>query len=154
MVVAANRVLKAKTMPTMFLTLCLMQWDIKSKKFGYVSAGHEQILHFKKSSGKAEFRPAGGIALGMLGDVSKHITLNEIDLQSGDFLVIYSDGIPECWQSEGVLYGFDRLLKIAEDSSGLGSAVDIQSAILADVKAFAQNHKQMDDITIMVIRKL
>lgn len=149
-----NRVLKVKTMPTMFLTLCLMEWNEETKKFSYVSAGHEQILHYRNSNSRAELMPAGGIALGMMKDISKHVNVNEVDLQSGEFLVIYSDGIPECWKNETDLYGFDRLKAIAEKSANLRDAVQIQDAILKDVKDFAAGYKQMDDITIMVIRRV
>lgn len=149
-----NRVLKAKTMPTMFLTLCLMEWHEQNKTFNYVSAGHEQILHYKKVDGKSKLLPAGGIAMGMLKDITKHIVVNEVDLLPGEFLVVYSDGIPECWRSEKEIYGFERLMAIADKSAVLNDSVKIQEAILADVKNFAAGHKQMDDITIMVIRRV
>jgi HAMP domain-containing protein len=41
-----NEVLKAKSLPNMFVTLVLMKWMIKEAKFSYVSAGHEQIIHY------------------------------------------------------------------------------------------------------------
>ncbi len=149
-----NRVLKVKTMPTMFLTLCLMQWDAATKKFTYASAGHEQILHYKAAQKMAEYKAAGGIALGMLPDISKHITVQEIDFQPGDYLVIYSDGIPECWKNDKDLYTMERLKAFAEKIGNQISPTEIRDAILKDVKDFAAGHKQMDDITIMVIKRI
>ncbi|MEK7086149.1 MAG: SpoIIE family protein phosphatase, partial [Patescibacteria group bacterium] len=149
-----NRVLKAKTMPTMFLTLCLMQWDVSLKKFTYSSAGHEKILHYSAGTKKSEYTPAGGIALGMLQDISKHITVQEIDFKTGDYLVIYSDGIPECWKNSDELYGPERLKSAMERFVDLESPEAVMKAILADVKNFSAGYKQMDDITIMVIRRV
>ncbi|MBI5754582.1 SpoIIE family protein phosphatase [Candidatus Peregrinibacteria bacterium] len=148
-----NRVLKVKTLPTMFMTLCLMQWDAVAKKFSYASAGHEQILHYKTKEKIAEYKSAGGIALGMLPDISKHVNEMEIDFQTGDYLVIYSDGIPECWKNEKELYGPERLKAAMEKFGTLADADAVKKAILADVKAFAEGHQQMDDITIMVIKR-
>lgn len=149
-----NRVLKAKTLPTMFMTLCLMEWDAIAKKFTYASAGHEQILHYRAAAKVAEYKAAGGIALGMLQDISKHINVVDIDFQVGDYLVIYSDGIPECWKNEKESYGPERLKVAMEKFAVLADADAVKKAILADVHEFAAGHKQMDDITIMVIKRI
>lgn len=151
--IGVNRVLKVKTMPTMFMTLCLMAWDSVARKFSYANAGHEQIIHYKAATGKVELTPAGGIALGMLPDISKQTVEHEIELASGDFLVIYSDGIPEAWQSEKEKYGIDRFKAVVE-KAGSGTAEEIKTAILSDVKMFANGHKQEDDITLIVFKKL
>ncbi|PIZ75044.1 hypothetical protein COY05_05210 [Candidatus Peregrinibacteria bacterium CG_4_10_14_0_2_um_filter_38_24] len=153
-VVDVNRVLKAKTMPTMFLTLCFAQWQVSTKKFSYVNAGHEQLLHYVAKAKNVDVRPAGGIALGMIPDVSKHVKIEEIGLDSGDFVVIYSDGIPECWRNEKELFGMERLKATVEKFSNLPTAKEIKDAILAEVKAFANGYKQMDDITIVVVKRI
>ena len=152
--VDVNRVMKAKTMPTMFMTLCLMDWDAVTKKFNYASAGHEQLVHFKAATGKSELEPAGGIALGMLPDISKTVTVNEVNFQVGDFLVVYSDGIPEAWKNEKETYGMERLQQIIEKCGQLKTAEEIMNAIIADVDAFRAGYEQMDDITILVIKRV
>lgn len=149
-----NRVLKAKTLPTMFMTLCLMQWDTITKKFSYASAGHEQILHYKAAEKVAEYKSAGGIALGMLPDISQHVNVVDIDFQVGDFLVIYSDGIPECWKNQKELYGPERLKQAIEKFASLGDVESVKKEILKEVKDFAAGYKQMDDITIIVIKRV
>jgi len=153
-VVDVNRVLKAKTMPTMFLTLCFAQWQQSTKKFSYVNAGHEQIIHYQAGAQNVDVKPAGGIALGMVPDVSKNLKIEEIDLASGDFIVIYSDGIPECWRNEKEIFGMERLKETVKKFSNLKTAREIKDAILADVKTFANGYKQMDDITIVVLKRL
>lgn len=148
-----NKILKAKTMQTMFMTLCLMTWDIEKKEFLYSSAGHEQIVHYK-ADGSVLLEPAGGIALGMMPDISAHIKVQSVDLALGDFLVVYSDGIPECWREGKEIYGIERLKQTVAKFGKLESADKIKDAILADVKAFANGFEQMDDITIIVIRRI
>jgi len=152
-VVDVNRVLKAKTMPTMFLTLCFAEWQASTKKFSYVNAGHEQLIHYVEKAKDVDLRPSGGIALGMIPDVSNHVKTEEVDLASGDFVVIYSDGIPESWRNEKEIYGMERLKEAVRKFGNLKTAKEIKEAILADVKAFANGYKQMDDITIVVIKR-
>ena len=97
---AVNNVLKVKTMTNMFMTLVLMEWDKLNRRFRYVSAGHEQILHYRAATADVVLEPAGGIALGMLPKIEAHMKVSEVDFQVGDYLVIYSDGIPEAWKNE------------------------------------------------------
>jgi len=152
-VVDVNRVLKAKTMPTMFLTLCFAQWQVSTKKFSYVNAGHEQLIHYVSKDQRVDVKPSGGIALGMVPDVSNIVKTEELALDSGDFVVIYSDGIPESWRNEKEIYGMERLQEAVNKFSKLPTAKEIKEAILVDVKAFANGYKQMDDITIVVIKR-
>ncbi len=153
-VLDVNKVLKAKTMPNMFMTLCLMEWDSKNEKFKYVSAGHEQILHYRKRSNSVELKPAGGIALGMM-DAGEGMFKEEfVDLEPGDFMVIYSDGIPEAWRNEKENYGMEKFMTSVKEFGDLETALGIKEAILADVKEFMGDYKQMDDITLIVLKRL
>lgn len=147
-----NRVLKKKTMPNIFMTLCLMEWDVLARSFNYVSAGHEQIIHYKAADKKAQLLPAGGIALGMVPDISKLISIESLKPSVGDVIVLYSDGIPECWRNADETYGVERLVNFVTDIGATGNADQIRDAILTDVDKFAAGYPQKDDITIIVIR--
>lgn len=151
--VEVNRVLKAKTMATMFMTLCLVSWDAKDQKLSYASAGHEQMIHYKAATGKADLTPSGGMALGMIDDISMITKVIDVDFQVGDQIVLYSDGIPEAWKSKDETYGMERFQEVVAKFAG-GSAEDLKKAILKDVKEFCGGYEQMDDITIMVIKRV
>lgn len=152
--VEVNRVLDVKTMPTMFMTMCLMDWDASSGKFLYSSAGQEPIIRYSASKGKAEIMPGKGIALGMMRDISPQVKVNEIDFQKGDYLIVYSDGIPECWKNEKESFGMERLVSLVESACKLDSSLAVRDKILGEVKAFSGGYKQMDDITLMVIKRV
>ncbi len=153
LLVKVNAVLKAKTLPMMFMTAAVLDYELGSGKCSYVSAGHEQIVHYKAALGRAELLPAGGLALGMMVEVGQHIVEREIDLAAGDFLVVYSDGIPEMWKSKDEVYGMARFIEAVGKFGVLDSALAIQEAILADVKQFSAGYPQMDDVTLLVIKK-
>lgn len=148
-----NEVLKAKTLPNMFVTLVLMKWMIEEKQFSYVSAGHEQIIHYKAASDTVDLLPSGGLALGMVKDISKLLKVRQVQLEKDDVLLIYSDGIPEAWRNDKERYGMDRLKDIMKRYSKFPSALAIKNALMSDVYIYRQGYKQMDDITCMVVKR-
>lgn len=151
--IKVNRVLKEKTTASMFLTLLLLYWDEVNGSMQYLSAGHEPILVYRAKEKKVEMLKHGGIALGMLPDISPHLEGVDVQLKIGDFMVVYTDGIPEAWRSEKEMYGMDRLKAITAAAGDFERASAIRNAILADVKEFTGEYKQMDDITVMVVKR-
>lgn len=148
-----NKVLKEKTTSNMFLTLILMNWDAKNGKMTYVSAGHEQVIHYKKASNEVVLLPAGGMALGMLSDISKTLKVREVKLEKDDVLILYSDGIPEAWKNEKEMYGMERFKKVVKQYVSFPSAMAVRNSVMADVYMFRKGYKQMDDITSIVIKR-
>jgi len=152
--VEVNRVLKAKSPPNMFITLCLLNWNQDDKKLHYVNAGHEPMIRFNAAENTTELLKGGGIALGMFPDVSNMILEQEATLQPGDSLILYSDGIPEAWKNTKEVYGMEKFKETVKTYGRLESAVAIRNAILQDVKGYMGDYKQMDDITIIVIKRI
>lgn len=154
-----NKILKTKATPNMFITAAFARYEpSKPNTLTYLSAGHEQLIHYKASTKKAQMLPSGGIALGMFPDVSKLLKDQIIkDFEPGDVIIMYSDGIPEAWKNEEETYGFDRLVKALENSnksSSTVSAEQIKQSILEDIKNFTGNYEQKDDITLLVLKRI
>jgi serine phosphatase RsbU (regulator of sigma subunit) len=153
LLISVNRIIKDKTSSNMFMTMVMMKWNGLKNEMKYISAGHEQMIHFHAKDKKVTLTPSGGIALGMMHDISQNIKEDFVQLEKDDVLVAYSDGIPECWKNESEMYGMGRLKRAVSDYSDLPSAFAIRNALLADVKEFAGKYKQMDDITLIVLKK-
>jgi len=151
--VKLNHVLKKKTRSNIFITMVLCIWDNSKKKFSYVSAGHEQIMIYNAKKKEVTLANPGGLALGMLPDISNVVKQEDIPLKKGDALLIYSDGIPEAWQTEKEMYGMDRLQDSLKKHGELESAELLHDAIIKDVRDFMGDYKQMDDITLMVVKR-
>ncbi len=149
----ANRVIKAKTTSNMFLTMVMLEWDAASQKLRFVNAGHEQMIHYHAATQKITLTPAGGLALGMIPDLRNVIKEEELTMEKDDVLVLYSDGIPECWKNEKEMYGMVNFKRAVSEYSTLPTAAAIRNALLADVKQFSGNYKQMDDITLIVVKR-
>lgn len=148
-----NEVLRVKTNPNFFITLVLLK-IINESQIEYVSAGHEQIIIYRSSSRKTEVLDSGGIAVGLFPGIKEKLTQHTIDMQKDDVLVIYSDGIPECWNEAQETYGFIRFQESLTKASQNHNTKQIQDLILNDIKEFAKSSRQQDDITLLVLKKL
>ncbi len=151
--IEANTVIKAKSANNMFMTLAMLQWDEPAKKLIYVNAGHEPLLVYSAAKKSVDEVVGGGMALGMLPDNSKILKELTVGFEIGDCLVIYSDGLPECWKDEKENFGMGRLKKAVAQYADLPSALAIRNAILSEIKQFAGTYKQMDDMTIIVVKR-
>lgn len=151
--ISVNKILKDKTTSNMFMTLVMIHWNAMENKLKYVSAGHEQMLLYHAADKKVTMLPSGGLALGMFPNIANTLRENDVPMEKDDVLVAYSDGIPECWKNEKEMYGMGRLKRAVNEYSDLPTAFSIRNALLADVKEYAAGYKQMDDITIMVLKK-
>lgn len=148
-----NRVLKAKTTGTVFITLILFKYDYKTSKLTYVNAGHEQPFVYRQQEKSLATEAAGGIALGMLPDVNQQLEEREVKLEAGDSLVVYSDGFPEVWKNETTQLGMEGFKKIIESYGKIKSAKELKTAILKDVQDYKGTFAQKDDMTIIIIKR-
>ena len=71
LVISINKLLKPRLRTNMFMTMVMFRWEHSTRKLFYTGSGHERIIHYKKSEGKCNAMVSGGIALGMLPDISK-----------------------------------------------------------------------------------
>lgn len=153
-----NRVLHAKSRPNMFITMVMLEWNSALSTMNFVSAGHEKILHYKAKTKKIDELESGGIALGMVPDTTNLLKINNVDLKTNDFLIIYSDGIPEAWSKKKEQYGLMRLrstcLDIISHSDKSPTAAFVHNKIIENVTGFMNGYPQADDITLMVIKKV
>ena len=151
--VNANKILAEKTTTNMFMTMVLVRITPEGK-IQYISAGHNQGLKYHGDTRKVDELASGGMALGMVADVEKTLVVQEVDLKSGDVLVIYSDGIPEARNEREEQYDMPRFKRAVSEYSDLVTAEGIKNALLADVKEFMGKSVQLDDMTIVTIKKV
>jgi len=75
----------------------------------------------------------------------------EVEMEAGDTLVLYTDGIPEALNAESEFYSFERLESALVKNSG-AEAQEILDSVLADVQQYAGDCPQEDDITMVVLK--
>ena len=133
----------------MFVTAWQASVDLKTGILTYANAGHNPPL-VKHSDGKFEYvngRP-GFVLAGMEGVKYK---AQEIKLEPGDIVYVYTDGVTEATDANEELYGEDRLLS-AINSKEFENVQDICKYIKADVDKFVGEAPQFDDITMVAFK--
>lgn len=148
-----NKYIKQRIKKAMYMTMVMLCWDHKKQKMTYVGAGHEHILVYRSSTGQCESIKTGGIALGMLPDNSKLIKEQEIPVDVGDFVVLYSDGITEAKDGNGDRYGLERLMSTIKEFAPQYTAEGLNYHIASNVSEFMKGQDQYDDMTLMVIKR-
>jgi sigma-B regulation protein RsbU (phosphoserine phosphatase) len=141
-----NRWLVETTDPECFVSLFLGILDTDSSTLTYSNAGHNPPL-LVRSSGAIGLLEEGGTVLGMLeGDYGQ----GEVNLEPGDTIVLYTDGVVEERDSQGDMFGLERLVKMAMNSRRL-DAKSLVETIIDEVSDFAEGDRE-DDTTVSVIR--
>ncbi|MBU1017942.1 SpoIIE family protein phosphatase [Patescibacteria group bacterium] len=153
LIVHLNRLLKMKTRPNVFMTMVMAHWYIAEGKLGFTQAGHDPILHYKSADKSITELSTGGMALGMIDDISKVVKTDEVVLETGDVAVLYTDGIPEAWKTDTENYGMDRFKESVVRNSVLSTTQAIHDAIIKDVREFMGDFPQADDITLIVVKR-
>jgi serine phosphatase RsbU (regulator of sigma subunit) len=116
--------------------------------FEYVNAGHVPPLILRRT-GAIEGLASGNLPVGMFDEAE--FSSAAVDLQEGDFLVIYTDGVSEAANIHSELFEEHRLRTVLEQFKG--QKVDqITEAIREGVKAFTAGAPQSDDITILAVQ--
>lgn len=149
-----NRHLFPDVREDMFVSLIYVVVDNGTGNLRLSRAGHDSPLVFRSGLGKVEAIKPPGLALGIdEGDVFDRVTKDlEIQMESGDCLLLYTDGVCEAVDNDDDEFGQDRLEKEFLKSAPMGAEA-VVDAIKMAVSAFAGNQPQMDDITLIAIEK-
>lgn len=133
----------------MFVTAWLGVLNLKTGLIKYVNAGHNPPA-IKHSDGTYEYikGKANFVLAGMEGVKYKE---QEIQLQAGDEVYLYTDGVTEAHDKDKQLFGEERLLDSLNSTEGM-SVDEICKKVKKDVDAFVGEAEQFDDITMLCIR--
>jgi sigma-B regulation protein RsbU (phosphoserine phosphatase) len=114
----------------------------------YVNAGHNPPLLMKRD-GSHSWLEMGGLILGLTSEAQyQH---DSVQLQTGDVLVLYTDGLTEAMDADENEFGTARLSDIVRDNRDL-SAHQIASGILDAVNDHSGSAPQSDDQTLVVLK--
>jgi len=133
-----------------FVTLFVAVLTPSTGALAYVNAGQNPPL-LRRGNGVYERLRAGGMALGMFEDAT--YTAGSVDLEAGDVLVMYSDGITEA--EDGFDQPFDEAgVQAVVDGPGWASAKELGWALFQAVETHSQERRLLDDLTVLVARRL
>lgn len=144
----ANRILCHENLNDMFVTVFYGILHVDSGVVTYCNAGHNPPLLIKRGDKVEKVPLTKDLILGAFGDAVFHE--REFRLSAGDSLLLYTDGITEARNKEGVMFGEDQLVSLCEKLSGK-SAQETVEEIMRQVESFSKETIQYDDLTMLSI---
>ena len=144
---SVNRLFYENTSEENYATLFFADYDDGSRSFRYANCGHNPPI-LLRARGKVERLKATTTVLGLFTDWE--CPLVEFTLDSGDVLVIYTDGVTEAADAAGEEFGEERLIEIVQAHQFL-SAAALLKTISTEVQRFSDG-EQADDLTLVVAK--
>jgi serine phosphatase RsbU (regulator of sigma subunit) len=145
-----NDLLIPDTRQGMFVTAVYAVLDMDKNELTYVNAGHNPPL-WVRHDGNIERLTRTAIALGVV--TGGGVNQRTIKFESGDKLLLYTDGLTESFDAEGEFYGEERLLE-SINSNTFDTASDLLDVVEKSLLNFAKDVPPADDLTMLVLRRV
>jgi len=150
LVTSVNEYLTENTPGNRFITFFVTELDPATGELTFINAGHNPAL-IGRADGTIEQLDSSGLPLGLMGFAEYEV--GKAQLNSGDVLFIYSDGVSEANNINEDEFGMDRLIKVISDNVGR-SASGIRDKVESALSDFTGTAAPNDDITLVIVKKL
>jgi sigma-B regulation protein RsbU (phosphoserine phosphatase) len=148
---AVNRRVLAETDTGQFVTVFYGILDPTTGALTYCNAGHPPpLLYDAQNRGEIRLLSRTGMALGVVD--TEPWARATVQIDPGDVLVLYSDGITDAENEKGASFGAQSLQAAVQASLG-SPAHEIKKALVAEIEAFVGGAIQFDDVTLMIITR-
>jgi sigma-B regulation protein RsbU (phosphoserine phosphatase) len=145
-----NRFLCEKSSASRFVTMFLFTLDVEGRG-KYISAGHNPTYMFRAATGDIEELESNNMIVGAF--LSASFDTAPLQLNTGDVLVAYSDGLTEAENPQGEMLGEERVKSIIRAEAPLGSK-HLETKLLETIQSFTMGRSQTDDITIIIVERV
>lgn len=146
----ANSILAEDIGSERFITLFLGRIDAENKRLVYASAGHPAGYVLNQAGEIKTVLRRTGIPLGMRPD-THYEPADEVPLASGDLVLLLTDGIEETTAPDDSFFGIERTIEVVRQNRDR-PAREVVQHLYEEVRSFAQQTPQVDDITAIVIK--
>ena len=143
-----NEALCDNNQAEMFVTVWLGILEISTGRMTAANAGHEFPTLRKKGGPFEIYRDRHAFVIGGMKGV--RYREYELQLNPGDKLFVYTDGVPEATADDGEMFGMERMVSALNAFAG-GSPETILKGVRSAVDAFVGNAEQFDDLTMMCL---
>ncbi|MEY3880599.1 MAG: hypothetical protein RIQ94_1395 [Pseudomonadota bacterium] len=133
----------------MFVTVFLATLDLETNLLTYSYGGHNQPLYISSEGNVSMLEGDSGTALGIFEEAT--FTMETLQLNPGDSILLYTDGINEAMNVNYEEYGDDRFCDLFRGTVNK-NAQDLVEMISADVAIFTKGAEQSDDITLLALK--
>lgn len=133
----------------MFITAFEGVLDLATGEFRYVNAGHEMPFIYRKDGGYEAYKIRPGFVLAGMENV--RYKEQKLQLNVGDKIFQYTDGVTEATDKDNQLYGMDRLSKVLNQQCIDSNPKQTLENVKTDIDAFVGDNDQFDDITMLCL---
>ena len=147
---SCHTILQTKFEPLMHVEVMILQIDFFDSKIRYSSAGHNRQIYYNSQTKEIELLRAKGVPLGSKLKFN-NFELIERDFNTGDIILLYTDGITECFNFKKEMFGEERLISIFMENISM-SPEFIKNKIVESVDDFRQMVELSDDYTLLIIK--
>ena len=147
----ANQVMISDQNSKMFATVFACYLDLTTSEMEFASAGHNPPILYRAATGSVEYLEASGVAMGLF--TAAEYDGGKTTLESGDILVIYTDGLTETINPQEEEFGEERLEQLIIDNASR-SAQELTDLIKQAVADFPGNGTIFDDETLVVLKRV
>jgi sigma-B regulation protein RsbU (phosphoserine phosphatase) len=147
----SNTQLSENNEELLFVTAWVSVVDLNTGAVEYSDAGHEFALVAHPNGTVEEIRPAKK-KMPLAAMEGMTYLRDSFELEVGDKLFLYTDGVPEATNASEEMYGMERLKKVLGEHA-LDKPADILKAVRKDVDAFVGDAPQFDDLTMLAFER-
>jgi len=147
-----NHILVDERRTGLFVTVLCGVLDLETGVFTYANAGHEPPLLGSPTSRDPVWVEGGGPLVGMFDRLG--LVEQRLDIQRGERLVLFTDGITDAASPAGERFGYERLRSAIAASCATGTAADTCRDVIQGVLAFQAEAMPADDLALLVLRRL
>jgi phosphoserine phosphatase RsbU/P len=130
-----------------FVTAFYGVLDRKTRRLTYANAGHPFPIWYSARTGNATELPARGFLLGVMAE--EVYAERVVDLEPGDRLCLFTDGVADCRDERGETFGHERVRDLLPELAGL-TAAQIADGFVKRLSGFRGETKPVDDMTLVV----
>jgi phosphoserine phosphatase RsbU/P len=142
-----NRMLCERTEEGKYATIFYSIID-RAGAMQYINAGHCSPILMSRGE-KVKYLETTGVPAGLVDDAE--FSVETVQLQPGDRIVIYSDGVTDAQDVEGNFFGRRRLRDLIEANPDLSTA-DLHGILVQTLDSFTEGAVQADDVTLLVLQ--
>jgi sigma-B regulation protein RsbU (phosphoserine phosphatase) len=146
----ANRLISGKSTNAMFVSLFYALVNIKTGVVTWVNAGHNPPLHYNARENRLQRLLRSGMVLGI--DPDTDYEQHKLVLNSGDFLVLYTDGLVDAINAQEQEFGMNRLEQLVQQYRG-ETAEEIVNRLENAVEEHSGSATPFDDVTILMVKR-
>jgi sigma-B regulation protein RsbU (phosphoserine phosphatase) len=134
----------------MFITVCLGILNVDTGELTFSNAGHVHPILVNDAGGCTVVEPPVGKPLGITKKAV--FTMKRLQLNRGEGLLVFTDGVTEAINRDGGFFGDDRLLALLREMKGPGQAGRYVDAVFREVGRFSGGAPRFDDIAVLCVR--